>query len=141
MTAALSFAFGLLMVAAAAVTGSGPALVVAAGALVAVVLGLAIRAAATVAVVATAGALALSSPSPVVAAIAGLAATGYLALRHAGRSDATMVLTPPTVLAALGLSAAAVLGATIPLTLPWVPLVAPLALVAVYVLVVAPLVS
>jgi hypothetical protein len=77
----------------------------------------------------------------VVAAIAGLAATIYLVLRHARGGDAAMALTAPTVLGALGLSAVAVLGATIALALPWVPLVAPLAVVAIYVTVVAPLIS
>jgi hypothetical protein len=38
------------------------------------------------------------------------------------------------VVGALGLSAAAVVGTAVPLALPWVPLVAPLAVVAVYVL-------
>ena len=132
----LSLAFGLLMVAAATVGSSGPALVVSAAALLAVVAGLVSRAGATVAVVATAGALALSGPVPVVAALAGLAATFYLVLRHAGAGDPAMALTAPTILAALGLSAVAVIGATLPFSLPWVPLVAPLAAVAIYVIVV-----
>lgn len=138
---ALSFAFGLLMVAAGAVQSGGPAFVASAVAFVAVVVGLASRVAATLAVVATATALALSGPSPVVAAIAGLAATGYLVLRHGRGADPTAALSTPTVLGALGLSVAAVLGAAVPLALPWVPLVAPLAVVAIYVTVVAPLVS
>jgi hypothetical protein len=45
------------------------------------------------------------------------------------------------VLGALGLSAVTVLGATVALALPWVPLVAPLAVVAIYVTVVTPLIS
>jgi hypothetical protein len=138
---ALSLAFGLLMVAAGTVQSGGPALVVAALALAAVVVGLVSRVSATVAVVATAAALALSGPSPVIAALAGLAATVYLALRHATAGDTSTSLTAPTVLGALGLSAAAVLGTSIPLALPWVPLVAPLAVVAIYVIVIAPLVS
>jgi hypothetical protein len=137
----LSFAFGLLMVAAGTVQSDGPALVVAAAAGLAVVVGLASPMAASLAVVATAAALALSEPAPVVAAIAGLAATAFLVLRHASSADTGMALTAPTVLGALGLSAAAVLGASIPFALPWVPLVAPLAVVAIYVTVVAPLVS
>jgi hypothetical protein len=134
----LSLAFGLLMMAAATVGSSGPALGVSAAALLAVVAGLVSRAGATVAVVATAtaGALALSGPVPVVAALAGLAATFYLVLRHAGAGDPAMALTAPTILAALGLSAVAVIGATLPFSLPWVPLVAPLAAVAIYVIVV-----
>jgi hypothetical protein len=131
---ALSLAFGLLMVAAATVQGTGPGLVVSAAALIAVVAGLAWRGCATLAVVATAAALALSGPSPAIAALAGVAATVYLALRHARSGDASTSLTMPTVVGALGLSAAAVVGTAVPLALPWVPLVAPLAVVAVYVL-------
>jgi hypothetical protein len=135
VTRLLSLAFGLLMVAAATLAGGGPALVLAAVAVVALVAGLVIRLAATLAVVAVVGALALSEPSPVIAAIAGLAATAYLVVRHADGVDAASALTVPTVLAALGLSAVTVLGATVPLALPWVPLVAPLAVVAAYVIV------
>ncbi|MET0476114.1 MAG: hypothetical protein ABW001_15890 [Mycobacterium sp.] len=129
----LSLAFGLLMVAAGAVQGDGVALVAAAAALVAVVVGLVSRVSATLAVVATAAALALSAPSPVLAALAGVSATVYLVLRHSRARDAS-ALTIPTVLGALGLSAAVVLGTAVPLALPWVPLVAPLAVVVLYVL-------
>jgi hypothetical protein len=123
----VSLAFGLLMVAAATVQSDGPARVAAAVALVGVLVGLVSRVAATLAVVATAVAVVLSGPSAALAAIAGLAAAVYLILRH------TASLTVPTIVAALGVSAGAVLGATIPLGLPWVPLVAPLAVVAIYV--------
>ncbi|MBJ7339361.1 hypothetical protein [Mycolicibacterium sp.] len=136
---ALSLAFGLLMVAATTLQGGGPALVASVAALVSVVLGTFWRVAATFAVVAAAVALALADPSPVLAGIAGLAATAYLVLRHARVGD--VALTTPTVLGALGLSAVAVLGATIPVALPWVPLMAPLAVVVIYVAVIAPLVS
>jgi hypothetical protein len=135
VTRLLSLAFGLLMVAAATVASSGPALVLATVAVLALLAGLVIRLASTLAVVAVVGALALSEPSPVVAAIAGLAATAYLVVRHADGTDAASALTVPTVLAALGLSAVTVLGATVPVALPWVPLVAPLAVVAAYVIV------
>lgn len=136
MTRALSLAFGLLMVAAETLQGDRLALMISAGALVAVVVGLVWRMAATLAVVATAAALAVSGPSPVIAALAGLAAMVYLVLRHATSGDASGSLTMPTVLGALGLTAAAVAGAAIPLSLPWVPLIAPLAVVAIYVTVV-----
>jgi len=135
VTRLLSLAFGLLMVAAATLASGGPAFVLAAVAVAALLAGLVIRLAATLAVVAVVGALALSEPSPVVAAIAGLAATAYLVVRHADGTDAACALTVPTVLAALGLSAVTVLGATVPFALPWVPLVAPLAVVAAYVIV------
>ncbi|KAA0100108.1 hypothetical protein CIW49_10150 [Mycolicibacterium sp. P1-18] len=123
------------MVAAGTLQSTGPALVLSVVGVGALVAGLAIRLAATLAVLAVAGALAVSEPSPVIAAIAGLAATAYLVVRHAEGTDVASALTVPTVLAALGLSAVTVLGATVPLALPWVPLVAPLAVVAAYVLV------
>ncbi len=135
MTRALSVAIGLLMVAAGTVHSTGPALVAASAALFAVVVSLVSSVAATLAVVATVAALALSAPSPALAALAGVAATAYLALWHAAGHPPTS-LTPPTLLGAVGLSAVAVLATTVPLTLPWVPLVAPLAVVAIYVTVV-----
>ncbi|MCV7420869.1 hypothetical protein H7K45_09995 [Mycobacterium yunnanensis] len=122
------------MVAAGTLASAGPALVLSAVAGAAVVLGLLVPLAATMAVVAVIAALALSEPDPVVAGIAGLAAAGYLVVRHAD-GDAAAALTMPTVLGALGASVVAVLGATVPFALPWVPLVAPLAVVAAYVLV------
>ena len=137
----LSAAFGLLMVASATVQSGGPALVASMVALLAVAVGWFWRVAATLAVTSTALALALSHPSPVVAAIAGVAATVYLVLRHGGGGDAAGALTAPTVAGILGLSAVAVLGTAVPLGLPWIPLVAPLAVVAGYVIVIAPLVS
>jgi len=135
VTRLTSLAFGLLMVAAGTVESTGPALVPVVVAVVALTVGVVVRLAATLAVVAVAAALALSQPSPVVAAIAGLAATAYLVIRHAEGPDVASALTGPTVLGAFGLSAVAVLGATVPLGLPWVPLVAPLAVVAAYVIV------
>jgi hypothetical protein len=140
VTRALCLAFGLLMVAAGTVQSEGPALVAASAALFAVVVGLMSSVAATLAVLITAVALALSGPSPALAAVAGVAATVYLALRHA-EGHAPTFLSKPTLLGALGLSAVAVLASTVPLTLPWVPLVAPLAVVAIYVVVVAPFVD
>ncbi|MCV7015496.1 hypothetical protein H7I40_24145 [Mycolicibacterium madagascariense] len=121
------------MVAAGAVQSSGPALLAAGVALLAVLAGVAFRGAAAVGVLATAGALALSAPSPVLAALAGMSALVYLMLRYASTGDAAAVLTVPTMLGALGFSAIAVVGATVPLSLPWVPLIAPLAVVALYV--------
>lgn len=138
MNRALSLAFGLLMVAAGALRGDQSALVASAVGTVAVLVGVRFGAAATLAVVATVASLALSDPSPVLAAIAGLAATCYLVLRHAvGRA----AITVPTVVGAVGLSAAAVLGTAVPSTLAWVPLAAPIVALLIYVTVVAPLIS
>ncbi|MET0453655.1 MAG: hypothetical protein ABW137_17620 [Mycobacterium sp.] len=134
MTRALSFAFGLLMVAAGAVQGDGPALLATGVAVASVLVGLLVRAAATLAVLATVVAFAVSDPAPVVAALAGLAAVGYLALRHATGQEPA--LTVPTVLGAAGLCAAAMLGAVIPAGLPWIPLAAPPLVIAIYLVVV-----
>ncbi len=136
MTRALSFAFGLVMVAAGALRADQSALVASAAGLLAVILGIGFSAAATVAVAATVVALALSDPSPVLAAVGGLAAVCYLVLRHT-RAE---TISTPTVVGAIGITVVALLGTAVPM-IPWVPLVAPLAALAIYVAVVAPLLS
>lgn len=138
MSRALSFAFGLLMVAAGALRGDQSTLAASVVGVLAVVVGVRFGAAATLAVLATIVALGLADPPPFLAAVAGLAAVGYLVLRHA-RGGA--VLTTPTVVGAVGLSVVAGLGMAVPSTVPWVPLVAPLAVLLSYVTVVVPLFS
>lgn len=134
---ALSVAFGLLMVAATAVAAEGISLVAAVLAVAAVVVGIRIPAAATVAVVLAVTVALLADTPPMGAALAGLAAAAYLALRHAPHVES--VATSPTVVGALGLSAVG-LGATlIPVSVPWLPLAAPVAVLVGYVLVVRPL--
>jgi hypothetical protein len=141
VTRALSLAFGLLMVAASAVQADGPALVASAVAVAAMIVGLVFPAAGTLAVVATIVALALSEPSPVVAALAGLTAVAYLSLCHGRGGELTTTLTAPTAVGALGLSVVVMLSTAIPLKLPWIPLVAPLAVVTVYAIVAQSLVA
>jgi hypothetical protein len=138
VTRALSFASGLLMVAAGALRGDRPALAASAVGTVAVIVGLRFVGAATLAVVATVVSLALSDPSAVLAAVAGLAAACYLVLRRTGGATA---ITTPTVVGAVGLSVIAVLGTLMPSTIPWVPLAAPVAVLLTYVTVVAALIS
>ena len=96
----LSTAFGLLMVAAVAVRADEPALVAAVVAAVAVLASIQFVRAATVAVIACVVAIALSDPNPMLATLAGLNATAYLLLRHAGARES---LTRPTMVAVLGL--------------------------------------
>ena len=131
---ALSTTFGLLMVAATEIQTHGLALVAAALAVTAVVAGLQFRPAATLAVMITVSAIVLSDPSPMLAALSGLSAAAYLVLRHAADSVAINA-TQPTVIGAVGLTSAGLVATSIPLQLPWLPLLAPVAVLAIYVIV------
>jgi len=127
MTRLLSGACGLAMAAAAGSGASGPA--AAAGALlaaVAVLVGFWWRAAATVAVLLVVVAIGFADPPAVAAAVAGLAAVGYLLLRHAGP------VTAPTVIFALGFTGAALAATMFPFSLPWLPLLTPFAAFGLY---------
>jgi hypothetical protein len=134
---AVATAFGLLMIAATEVQTSGPALIGALLAAAAVVVGIRWRPAAMLAVVISIGLIALTDPAPAFAALSGLSAVGYLVLRHSGGSVGQTV-TPPTVVAALVFAVAGLAATTIPVELPWVPLVAPVAVIVIYVMVVRP---
>ena len=134
----LSVAFGLLMVAAAAVGAGGPSLAVVAVAVTAVVVAIRVTAAATVAVGCTVVLIVLTDPPPIVAVLAGLAAAAYLVLRHTTHVDQSMAW--PTVAGAVGLSAVGMAAALVPADVPWLPLVAPVAVLAVYVIVTRPFV-
>lgn len=129
--------FGLLMVTA---TGVGShdmlALVAAALAMVAVLAGMLFRPAATLAVLLAMSVLVLSDPSPVLAAVSGLLATVYLVLRHAVGGAVTM--SQPTIVAALGFTFVGLAATSFPLRLPWLPLLAPLAVLGIYLLATRP---
>ncbi|MCH9669467.1 MAG: hypothetical protein K0U76_04295 [Actinomycetia bacterium] len=121
------------MVGAAAHRG-GPAALIAGGtALLAVLVAGWLRPAATVAVLLTVVTVVFADPAPLYAALAGLAATAYLVLRH-GADGATA----PTMLAAVGFAAFATLALVVPLRVPWLPLAAPLVLLAGYLLALKP---
>ena len=125
------------MVAATGVTAQhGPAFAAAVLALGAVVAGIAFRPIATLAVLLAVAALALSNPSPLLAAVAGLAATLYLVLRHAQAGVATV--SQPTLVAALGFGVAGLAATSFPLQLPWLPLAAPVAVLGIYLLATRP---
>jgi hypothetical protein len=132
----LSMAFGLLMVAAAAVGTRGPSLAVVAVAVAAVLLGARVAAAVTVAVGCTVLLIVLTDPPPVVAALAGLGATAYLLLRHTPHAEESV--SWPTVACVVGLSAVGMTAVLIPADVAWLPLVAPVAVLAVYVVVTRP---
>jgi hypothetical protein len=129
----LPSAFGVLMVAASAHRADGRALVVAAAALFAVAVAAWWRPAATVAVLLTVGTVLLAAPSPMYTALAGLAAAAYLVLRHGdGRASAA------TMAGAVGFGVAGAVAVVLPVQLPWLPLAAPLVLLAGYLLAVRP---
>lgn len=128
VTRAVSTAFGLVMVASAAVQADGPGLVAAVVAAAAVLAGSVFRPAATIAVLTTVAVLVLADAPPVLTATSGLCAAGYLVLRH------TAAVTAPTVLGAVGFTASGLAAVSLPFQLPWVPLLAPLAVLTLYVL-------
>lgn len=132
VTRAVSTAFGLVMVASAAVQADGPGLVAAVVAAAAVLAGSVFRPAATIAVLIVVAVLVLADAPPVLAATCGLCAAAYLVLRH------TATVTSPTVLGAVGFTAAGLAAVSLPLQLPWVPLLAPPAVLALYVLMTRP---
>jgi hypothetical protein len=107
-------------------------LVAAVVAAAAVLAGSVFRPAATIAVLTTVAVLVLADAPPVLTATSGLCAAAYLVLRH------TAAVTSPTVLGAVGFTAAGLAAASLPIQLPWVPLLAPLAVLVLYVLVTRP---
>ncbi len=125
----LPTAFGVLMVGAAGHRASPPALILTAAALAAVLVAGWLRPAATVAVLLTVFTVVLADPAPMYTALAGLAATAYLVLRH-GTGGATA----PTMFAAVGFAAVVTVAVAVPVQVPWLPLAAPLVVLAGYLL-------
>ncbi|HWF71067.1 MAG TPA: hypothetical protein VG187_16165 [Mycobacterium sp.] len=135
----LSTAGGLVMVAAVGIGSHGPALVAATAAVVAVVAGTLFRPVATLAVLFTVAVIALSDPAATLAAVSGLAAAVYLVLRHAaGGGTGLDSVSGATVVGAVGFAFAGLVATAFPLQLPWLPLLAPLAVYAVYLLATRP---
>jgi hypothetical protein len=132
MNRALSAAFGFVMVAATALAADDWALIAAVLSAVAVLAAMVFRPAATVAVVLAGAALVLDDASAMIAALAGLCAAGYLVLRH------TDAVSAPTVIGAVAFSAVGLAVTLLPVDLPWVPLVAPLAVLTLVVFVSRP---
>lgn len=129
--ALLPLMFGVLMIGAAAYRADGVALVVAGAALVAVLVSVWWRPAGTVAVVLTLTTVVLADPAPMHTVLAGLAAAAYLILRHSSP-------TVPTMFFAVGFASAAAVVVAVPVHVPWLPLIAPLALLAGYLLALVP---
>ena len=135
----LSTAFGLVMVAAAGFQTDWPARVLVMLAAAAVLAGIVCRGAATVAVLLAAAAIVVSDAPPMLAALAGLSAACYLVLRYTEvASTRVMGASAPAMLAALGFTFVGVLAASFPFELPWLPLLAPLAVLGIYVLATRP---
>ncbi|MGV0719651.1 hypothetical protein ABQF17_03030 [Mycolicibacterium elephantis] len=129
---AVAAGFGLVMVAASAVQADDIALAVAGAAGLAVLAGSVFRPCATLAVLLAGAVLVLSEAPPMLASLCGLTATGYLVLQHAANA------TAPTVVAAMGFTTVALAAVSIPVQLPWVPLLAPVAMLALVVLATRP---
>lgn len=135
----LSTAFGLVMVATAGFQTGGQALVLAMAAAVTVLAGIALRVASTVAVLLAAAAIVVSDAPPMMAALAGLSAACYLVLRYTeGGSVRVIGASASAMIAALGFTFVGVLAASFPFELPWLPLLAPLAVFGIYVLATRP---
>ncbi|MGV7274219.1 hypothetical protein PJI13_22900 [Mycobacterium kansasii] len=134
--------FGLLMVASAVVGAHGPAVAVGIAAALAVAAGIAFRPAATIAVLLSVSVLVMSDPSQGLAALSGLCAAAYLVCRHAvGTAIGLVAGSLPTIVSAAGFAVAGLVATSFPLQVPWLPLVAPVAVVAIYVLAARPFIG
>jgi hypothetical protein len=131
--ALLPWAFGVLMLGAAAHRAHGAELWLPAAGVVAVVLGSRLRVAATAAVLLAVATAVIADPTPMFTALAGLAAAAYLVVRE-GR----FAVTTPTVFGAVGFTGVATVAVAVPLDVVWLPLAAPLVLLAAYLLAVRP---
>jgi hypothetical protein len=135
----LSAGCGVLMVGAVGIGTHGPTLVAATSALAAVLVGTLFRPVATLAVLLTVAVIALSEPAATLAAVSGLCAASYLVLRHAAGSNTGLDgVSGATLAGAAGFTVAGLAATAFPLQLPWLPLLAPLAAFAVYLLATRP---
>lgn len=129
----LSTGCGLLMVAAVGVGAHGTARSLAVVATLAVAGATMVRPLATLAVLLTAAIIAVTGPTAVVAALAGLSAVVYLVLRHSASSGVGLdSVSPTTLISALGFTLVGLAATAFPLRVPWLPLLAPLAVFAIY---------
>jgi hypothetical protein len=134
---AFSTVFGMLMAAAAGEGADRAGLIAVALAALAVLVGLRFRVAATFAVLVTVSVIVLSEPPALFAALAGLSAAAYLVLRHAVEAG-VVTTTGPTVIGAIGFTVLGAIATAAPLHLPWLPVLAPPAAVAIFALVTRP---
>jgi hypothetical protein len=135
----LSTACGLVMVAVVGLGSHGPAVIAATAAVVALAGGILLRPVATLAVLFTVAVITLSEPSATVAAVSGLSAAVYLLLRHAAGGGAGLDgVSGASVVGAVGFAFAGLVATAFPLQVPWLPLLAPLAVFAAYLLATRP---
>jgi hypothetical protein len=140
MNRPLSAAFGAVMVLTAAI-GAGPVvLAVLAAAVLAVAAGLFDRRAAVVAVLLTVVALGLGAPTPLFAAVSGMAATTYLLTGYADGTGA-VTLTVPSVAGLIGFALAGLAATAVSSSVTWMPLLAPAVMTAVLIVVTIPLLA
>ncbi len=140
MPRVLSPAFGLLMVAAAGIgVRAGLGFVAVALAALAVLAGIVWRPIATLAVLLTVAVLVLTEPPPMLSAVSGLAATAYLVFRYA--SAGVVTVSPTTMVAAVSFTLVGLATTVFPLRLPWLPLLAPLGVLGIFVLATRPFVG
>lgn len=136
---ALSAACGLLMVAAVGFGSHGPTLVAAMSAVAAVLAGAVFRPVATLAVLLTVTVIVLSDPAVPLVAASGLSAAVYLVLRHAAAAGTGVdTVSGATMVGAVGFTFAGMVATAFPLRLPWLPLLAPLAVFVIYLLATRP---
>ncbi|ODR12844.1 hypothetical protein [Mycobacterium shimoidei] len=142
LTRILSATCGTLMAAAVGIGSHEAALVAAMLCLLVVAVGVLFRPAATLAVLLTIAVIVLTNPAPALAAVSGLAAAVYLMLRHAASTGTGLdTVSGATIVGAVGFTLAGLVATAFPLQLPWLPLAAPLAILAIYVLVTRPFTS
>ncbi len=122
--------FGLLMVAATGARPPQPAFAGAVLAVAAVIVGIVARPVSTAAVAVTAGLIVLADAPPLLAALSGIFAVAYLLSRHSPSGMADLTSAP--VQWALGFCAVGLVATSIPLALPWVGLLAPIAVLGLY---------
>lgn len=136
---AFATGFGLLMVGLAADGWQGPTVAAWVAALIAVAVGTVFRRAATVAVLLAAVTVLLTDPPLIFIALSGLCAAAYLVCRHAVGAAGPVVLNSwPTAVGAVGFTFAGLVATSFPLQLPWLPLVAPLGALVIYLLAIRP---
>nr|WP_238553470.1 hypothetical protein [Mycobacterium colombiense] len=130
------------MVGLAADGWQAPAVAAWVAALIAVAVGTVFRRAATVAVLLTVITVMLTDPPLIFVALSGLSAAAYLVCRHGGGAAAAVVLDSwPSAVGAVGFTFAGLVATAFPLQLPWLPLVAPLGALVIYLLAIRPFMS
>lgn len=132
-----STGFGLLMVTAAATNADRFGYVCAGLAVVAMIVAIRFVSWATLSVLLVIVSIVLSNPPPLFTALAGLSAAAYLVIRHAAGSG-VVTTTRPTVVAMVAFTLVGIAGTMTPLSVPWLPLLAPPAVVVIFALVMLP---